>query len=142
MSGAKLTAMILFGALAFVFTYLFTVGLTSAATATLSGIVAAAATCALIWFAQTGKHAFARGFLALGAVFICVPVAGLGQWGEEFAASSLQAVETGAGLSDEDYSQFVLTSIFASAGVVLGLVVGAILVLIGALMHRKPRATA
>lgn len=139
MTGPKLTAMILFGCLAFLFTFLFTVGLTSGMTATLAAIVAAAATAVLIRYADTGKRAFARGFMALGAVFIFIPIAAFGAWGEQFANSSAQTLRAGETLSEEVYSELVVTSVFASAGLVMGLFVGAILVLIGALMHRQPR---
>lgn len=139
MTGPKLTALILFGILSLLFAFLFVIGLTSAMTAMLTGLISAAATCTLIWFAETGKRAFARGFLALGAVFVFVPVAGLGAWGEQIADTALVALESAEGLSDDAASSLAITSILASAGLVFGMVFGAILILIGALMHRAPR---
>lgn len=137
MSGPKLTAMILFGALSFVFGFLFTVGLNGAFGALATGAIVAGLTCAFIWFSTTGRHAFARGFLSLGAVFIIVPVAALVGFGEEVAEGTLTAIQNGGSLSEEEASALFLSSIFASAGLVFGIVVGLILVLIGGLMHRR-----
>ncbi|MBL4627695.1 MAG: hypothetical protein JKY00_06605 [Roseicyclus sp.] len=141
MTGPKLTAMILFGALAFVFGVAFTIGLNSYFGALVTGAIAAALTCTLIWFAQTGTQAFARGFLALGAVFIIVPIAALSGFGGQIAESTVTALETGEGWSEEFTSALFLTSILASAGLVFGIIVGLILVLIGGLMHRPVRPT-
>ncbi len=138
MSGPKLTAMILFGALALLFGFLFSVGIVGGIGAFLTGLIAAGGTCALIWFADTGKIAFARGFLALGAVFIVVPIVGLGGLGEQVGDAAVQAIGNETSLSEEEFSALAVQSIFASAGLVFGLIVGLILILIGGLMHRRP----
>lgn len=138
MTGPKLTALILFGALALLFAFLLSVGLVGGFGAVLTGLLAAAGTAALIWYADTGKTAFARGFLALGAVFIVVPIVGLGGLGEQLGDAAVQAVEGEAALTEDEIGALALQSIFASAGLVFGLIVGMILVLIGGLMHRRP----
>lgn len=142
MTGPKLTAMILFGALGFLFGFIFSIGLLGGFGALATGLIAAGATCTLIWFADTGKRAFARGFMALGAVFILVPVMALGGWAEQAGNVSLEALTNGTEFTEEQASEFVLTSIFASAGVIFGVVVGLILVLIGGLMHSGKRQVA
>lgn len=145
MTGPRLTAMILFGALAFVFAFLFAVGLVGGLGALITGLVAAGATGALIHFVDpggSGKRAFGRGFMALGAVFILVPVASLGGWAEQAGDVTLQALTDGTRLTEEEASQFVLTSIFASAGVIFGMIIGLILVLIGGLMQSGKRNVA
>lgn len=137
MTGPKLTAMILFGVLSFLFGALFSVGLNGALSAALTGAVVAALTCAFIWFAQTGRHAFARGFLGLGAVFIVVPIAALAGLGELVSDTSIAAWEAGGLLTEQEATDLALSSIFASAGLIFGIVIGLILVLIGGLMHRR-----
>jgi len=137
--------MILFGALGFVFAFVFAVGLVGGVGALVTGLVAAAATCALIRFVDpegSSKRAFGRGFMALGAVFILVPVMALGGWAEQAGDASLQALTDGTHFTDEQASAFVLTSILASAGVIFGMVVGLILVLIGGLMQSGKRSVA
>lgn len=141
MTGPKLTSLILFGALSFVFGFLFTVGLNGMFGGLATGVIVAGLTCAFIWFAKTGRHAFARGFLGLGAVFIIVPVAALAGFGEQVADGTLAAIQTGSSLTDEEASALFLSSIFASAGLVFGMIVGLVLVLIGGLMHRGPAPT-
>jgi hypothetical protein len=141
MTGPKLTALILFCALAFAFGVLFSIGITGGVGSVLTGVLAAAGTGALIWFAETGKTAFARGFLALGAVFIIVPLVALGGLGEQLGDAAVQAVDTETLLSEDEIGALALRSIFASAGLVFGLIVGMILVLIGGLMHRRPTST-
>lgn len=140
MTGPKLIAMIIFGTLAFLFGVLFTIGLNSAFGAIIGGVIVAALVCVFIWFAATGQQVFARGFLGLGAVFIIVPVAALLGFGEQMADSSLIALQSGEGFSDEEASALFLSSIFASAGIIFGIIVGLLLVLIGGLMHRTPQA--
>jgi hypothetical protein len=140
MNGPKLTALMLFGAFAFVFAVLFSIGIVGGIGAILTGLLAAAGTGALIWFAETGKIAFARGFLALGAVFIIVPVVALGGLGEQLGDAAVQAIDTETQLTEDEFNTLALQSIFASAGLVFGMIVGLILVLIGGLMHRRPTA--
>lgn len=139
MTGPKLTSMIVFGALAFLFAILFTIGLNSAFGAIVTGVIVAALTCAFIWFAASGRQTFARGFLSLGAVFIIVPVAALAGFGEQVADTSLVAIQTGGSISEEEASALFLSSIFASAGLVFGIIIGLVLVLIGGLMHRPAK---
>ena len=107
----------------------------------MGGAIVAALVCAFIWFAKTGRQAFARGFLGLGAVFIIVPVAALSGFGEQVTEASLTALQNGEGLTDEEASTLFLSSIFASAGLIFGMIVGLILVLIGGLMHRPAKVT-
>lgn len=142
MTGSKLTAMIVFGVLSFAFAILFTIGLNSAFGAIVTGFIAAGLTCAFIYFATTGKQGFARGFLALGMVFIIVPIAALAGFGEQVAESSISFLEADGSFSEEETTALVLSSIFASAGLVFGIIVGLILVLIGGLMHRPAKAPA
>ena len=139
MTGPKLTAMIVFGLLSFVFGILFTIGLNSTFTALMVGAIVAGLTCAFIYFAKLGRHAFARGFLGLGAVFIVIPVLALVGLGEEVATGTLTSLQTNGTLSEEEASALFLSSIFASAGLVFGMIVGFILVLIGGLVHRVPK---
>ncbi|GAB5446965.1 hypothetical protein [Gymnodinialimonas sp.] len=141
MTGPKLTALILFGALSFAFGFLFTVGLNGAFGGLMTGVIVAALTCAFIWFANNGRHAFARGFLGLGAVFIIVPIAALAGFGEQVAEGTLTAIQNGSSLTEEEAGALFLSSIFASAGLVFGIIFGLILVLIGGLMHRSPAST-
>lgn len=141
MSGPKLTAMIVFGTLSFLFAILFSLGLNGTFEAVATGIVVTALVCVFIWFAKTRRHAFARGFLGLGAVCIIVPFAALAGFGEQVAEESLTALQTGQILSEDEVSLLMISSIFASAGLVFGLIVGLILVLIGGLMHRPEKAT-
>lgn len=138
MTGPKLTAMILFGSLSLLFGFTFTVGLNGAFGALATGVIAAGLTCAFIWYASIGRHAFARGFLSLGAVCIIVPVAALVGFGEQVADGTLTTLQDGGSLSEEEAGMLFVSSILASAGLVLGLIVGLILVLIGGLMHRRP----
>ncbi len=138
MTGPKFTALILFDSLAILFGFLLSVGIVGWVGAALVGLIASAGTGALIWFAETGRTAFARGFLALGAVFIVVPIVGLGGLGEQLGDAAVQAVEGEAALTEDEFNALALQSIFASAGLVFGLIVGMILVLIGGLMHRRP----
>lgn len=138
MTGPKLTALILFDALALLFGFLLSVGIVGWFGALLTAMLASAGTGALIWFADTDKTAFARGFLALGAVFIVVPVVGLAGLGEQWGDAAVQAVGTETTLSEEELSALTLRSVFATAGLAFGLLVGMILVLIGGLMHRRP----
>lgn len=142
MTGPKLTSMILFGALAFVFGILFTIGLNTTFGAIATGVIVAGATCAFIWFARTGRQAFARGFLSLGAVFIIVPIAALAGFGEQVADSTLTALQSDVGLSEDEAASLFLSSVFASAGLVFGMIIGLILVLIGGLMHRTQKTEA
>lgn len=141
MTGSRLTAMILFGTLGGVFGVLFTIGLNSAFAALATGVIVAGMIGAFIWFARSGHHAFARGFLGLGAVFIVVPVAALAGFGEQIADGSIAAIQSGVSMTEAEASALVLSSIFASAGLVFGMVVGLVLILIGGLMHRRPIAT-
>lgn len=136
MTGPKLTAMIIFGTLAFLFAILFTIGLISGFGAIATGAIVAALTCAFIFYAQTGKHGFARGFLALGAVFIVVPIAALSGLGEQVADASLTIINPDEDLTEDAANALFLSTLFASAGLVFGIIVGLILVLIGGLMHR------
>lgn len=137
MTGPKLTALILFCCLSLLFGVLLSIGIVGGLGSIPIGLLAAGATGALIWFAETGRTAFARGFMALGAVFIVVPVVGLGGLGDQLGNAAIQAVEADNTLSEEEISALALRSIFASAGLVFGVVVGLILVLIGGLMHRR-----
>lgn len=146
MTGPKLTALIVFGTLSFVFGALFSIGLSGIISAVVTGAFVAALVCALIWFAKTGRHAFARGFLGLGAVFIIVPLAALIDLGEQIANDALPILQDASALSDQEaailaMSEFTVPSIVASAGIVFGMIVGLILVIIGGLMHlKKPQA--
>lgn len=143
MSGPKLTSMIVFGTLSLLFGALFSIGLNGIGTAILVGAIVAGATCAFIWFAQTGRQAFARGFIGLGAVFLIVPVAALSGYGDQIAETSTAVMENGGTFTDEEASMLFLSTIFASAGLLFGMFAGFILVLIGGLMHRnKPTGTA
>lgn len=137
MTGPKLISMILFGALTWVFGFIFTIGLNGAFSAIMTGTIVATLTCVFIWFAGTSQHAFARGFLGLGAVFIIVPVAALMGFGERLAETSLTALETSVALTEEESSALIVSSLLASAGLIFGIFVGLILVLIGGLMHRR-----
>ncbi|MBY4894488.1 hypothetical protein KUL25_17155 [Rhodobacteraceae bacterium N5(2021)] len=137
MTGPKLISMILFGTLAWMFGFLFTVGLSGASGGLLAGVIVAGLSCTFIWFASCGRHAFARGFLSLGAVFIIVPVAGMVGFGEQVAETSVAALQSGEGLTDEEASALFLSSIMAGAGLIFGIIVGLVLVLIGGLMHRR-----
>ena len=60
-------------------------------------------------------------------------------FGDQISETTLTALETGEGWSEEETGALIFSSILASAGLVFGAVVGAILVLIGGLMHRAPR---
>lgn len=142
MTGPKLTAMILFGALSFVFGLLFAGPIVGAFGGLVTAFIVAVGTAALIYFAETGKQAFARGFLALGAVFIVVPVVGLAGLGEQVADVAVQAIEGENAVSEEEFGAIAVTSIFATAGLAFGFIVGLILVLIGGLMHRRPSTAA
>lgn len=139
MTGPKLTAMILFGALSFTFGAILSLGLNGALSAVATGAFVAALVCAFIWFAKTGRYAFARGFLGLGAVFIIVPIAAIAGLGELVSETSLTTWETGGVLTEEEASALFVSSIVASAGLVFGIVVGLVLVLIGGLMHRPQK---
>lgn len=140
MMGPKRTAMILFGALGGVFGALFAIGLNNAFGALATGVIAAGLTGTFIWFARTGHHAFARGFLGLGAVFIVIPFAVLAGFGAQVAEGSIAAIQSSANVTEEEATALFLSSIFVSAGLVFGIVVGVVLVLIGGLMHRRPPA--
>ncbi len=140
MTGPKLTALILFCALSILFGFLLSVGIAGGTVALLVGCLAAAGTGALIWFATTGRIAFARGFLGLGCVLVVVPIITLGGLGEAFTDAAGQAIDPGEVVTDEELSTLALQSIFASAGLVFGLVVGLILILIGGLMHKRTAA--
>ncbi|WP_224816863.1 hypothetical protein [Hasllibacter sp. MH4015] len=142
MSGPKLTAMILFGALALVFGFILSATIVGAFGGFLTGLIAAAGVCALIWFADLEKLAFARGFLGLGAVFIVVPIVGLAGLGEQVSEVAVQALETGESVTEDEFGAIAITSIFASAGLVLGMIIGLILILIGGLMHSRARKSA
>ncbi|WP_341863390.1 hypothetical protein [Gymnodinialimonas sp. 57CJ19] len=143
MTGPKLTSMIVFGTLSLLFGALFSVGLNGVGTAFLVGVIVAGATCAFIWFAKTGRQAFARGFIGLGAVFLIVPVAALSGLGDQLVETSTAVMENGGTFTDEDASMLFLSTLFASAGLLFGMFAGFILVLIGGLMHRnKPAGTA
>lgn len=137
LTGPKLTSMIVFGVLTFAFGVLFTIGLNSTFGALMVGAIVAALTCAFIFFANTGRAAFARGFLGLGAVFIVIPVMALVGLGEQVAEGTLTSLQTNGTLSEEEAASLFLSSIMASAGLVFGMVVGFILLLIGGLMHRQ-----
>ena len=141
MTGPKLFSMIIFGTLAFFFAFLFTIGLNSAFGSLATATVCAALTCAFIWFAHSARHAFARGFLGLGAVFIIVPIAALAGFGEQISNGAMASLQTGTSMTEEETSALVLSSVFASAGLIFGLIVGLILILIGGLMHRTSNAT-
>lgn len=132
LTGPKLVAMILFGFLAFAVTFLFSIGLTSGRTASLSGLVTAGLTSAAILLADDNRRAFARGILGLGAVFVLVPLAVVAQWGEDLATGA-----TG-GLSDAERGEILAISVLFSAGLVFGLVAGGLLLLAGGLLHRRP----
>jgi hypothetical protein len=136
MTGPKLFSMIIFGTLTFFFAYLFSIGLNNAFGSLVTAMVCAALTCAFIWFARSARHAFARGFLGLGAVFIIVPVAALAGFGEQISNGAIASLQTGTSLSEEETGALVLSSVFASAGLIFGWIVGLILILIGGLMHR------
>lgn len=136
MTGPKFTSMIVFGTLSFLSAIMFTIGLNSGFGAVVTGIIVAALVCAFIWFAASGRQAFARGFLGLGAVFIIVPIAALAGFGEQVAEGSLTALQNGESMTEDEASMLIVSSIFASAGLVFGLFVGLILVLIGGLMHK------
>ncbi|UWQ96008.1 hypothetical protein K3728_01830 [Rhodobacteraceae bacterium M385] len=143
MSGPKLTSMIVFGTLSLLFGALFSIGLNGVGTAFVVGVIVAGATCAFIWFAKTGRQAFARGFIGLGAVFLIVPVAALSGYGDQIADTSTAVMANGGAFTDEEASMLFLSTIFASAGLLFGMFAGFILVLIGGLMHRnKPTETA
>lgn len=142
MTGPKLIAMILFGVLSFFFALMFSVGLNGMGAALVVGLLMAALTCGFIYFATTGRHAFARGFLGLGAVCIIVPIAALSGFGEQVAEGTLPALQTNGALSEEEASIFVVSSIVASAGVVFGMIIGLIFVVIGGLMHLNSTKTA
>lgn len=142
MTGPQLTSMIVFGTLSFLFAILFTIGLNSTFGAIATGAIVAAMTCAFIYFAQTGKQGFARGFLALGAVFIIVPIAALAGFGEQVTEASLTVLQPDVNLTEDEAAALFLSSIFASAGLVFGIIIGLILVLVGGLMHRPPQAQA
>ncbi|QXT39803.1 hypothetical protein [Gymnodinialimonas ceratoperidinii] len=141
MTGPKLFSMIIFGTLAFFFAFLFSIGLNNAFGSLATATIGAALTCAFIWFARSARHAFARGFLGLGAVFIIVPVAALAGFGEQISNGAMASLQSGTSMTEEETSALVLSSVFASAGLVFGLVVGLILILIGGLMHRNTTAT-
>ncbi|MEX3017072.1 hypothetical protein [Gymnodinialimonas hymeniacidonis] len=138
MSGPKLTALVLFCALALLFGFILSVGVVGGFGGFLTGVIAAAGTGAFIWFADIGKIAFARGFLALGAVFIVVPIVGLAGLGEQVGDVAVETLTTEQSLTEEQFNQLAITSIFASAGLIFGIVVGLILILIGGLMHKRP----
>ncbi len=137
MTGPKLTAMIVFGALSFLFAFLFTIGLNSAFGAIATGAIVAGLACAFIYFAKSIKQGFARGFLALGMVFIIVPIAALAGFGDQLAETVL-TVQDGIRITEDETATLMLQSAFATAGLVFGIIVGLILVLIGGLMHRPP----
>lgn len=137
MSGPKLTATVVFGTLSFVFGGLFTAGLNGVPVAIIVGLLMAAATATFIFFAGTGRHAFARGFLGLGVVFIVVPIAALAGLGQQVADGTLPVLQGTGQLTEDDAAWLFVSSIVASAGLIFGIVVGLLLVLIGGLMHRK-----
>lgn len=137
MAGPKLTAMILFGALALVFGFVLSATIVGTFGGALTGLIAAAGTGVLIRFAETGRTAFARGFLALGAIFIVVPVVGLAGLGEQVGEVATQALEGDRSLGEDEFGALALTSIFASVGLVFGMIFGLILILVGGLMHRR-----
>lgn len=139
MTGPKLTSMIVFGTLSFLFAILFTIGLNSGFGVIMTGLIVTALVCAFIWFAATGRQAFARGFLGLGAVFIIVPIAALAGFGEQLVDTTVTTWEAGGTLTEEEASTLFLSSIFASAGLIFGIIVGLILVLIGGLMHKQAK---
>ncbi|MBF9044535.1 hypothetical protein HKCCE4037_14420 [Rhodobacterales bacterium HKCCE4037] len=138
MTGSKLTALIIFGALALLFGFILSVGIVGGFGAFAVGVICAAGTGALIWFADSGKIAVARGFLGLGAVLIVVPIVGFAGLGEQVSDAAVQAIGNEQTLTDEQLGTLAVQSIFASAGFAFGLIVGLILVLIGGLMHRRP----
>ena len=135
MTTHKLFALIIITLLTFAFAWLLSAGVIGIAGGTICGIIVATASAALIYNASTGKRAYARGFLALGATFILVPFVNLFAIGDQ-VVSNLPALSNGEqALQDEIF----LASFVASAGLIFGLVIGCILVAIGALMHLKPK---
>ena len=142
MTGPKLTAIILFGVLSFAFGALFSLGLNGVLAAIIVGLIMAFGAGVFIYFAKTGRLAFARGFLALGTVCIVVPIAALAGLGEQVANGTLPVLQDTTVLTDHEavtftMTEFVVPSLVASAGVVFGMLVGLILVIIGGLMHLK-----
>ncbi|GAB5446966.1 hypothetical protein [Gymnodinialimonas sp.] len=100
-----------------------------------SGVASALFAGVFIWFAQTNRHAVARGLIALGATALAAPFAAI-----EVATNDMLI----ALLSDEDLigERFLTMDQVLSVGwrnVGIGALVALVLIIWGGVMHRAPR---
>lgn len=134
MTGQKLTAMMIFGSLSFIFGILFSISLFGVIPSIFVGVFVAVLTAAFIFLAKTNRYAFARGFIGLGVVFLVVPMAAIAALGPSVADG------TGRMRLDDNWMTETAIVVVAFGGLVFGTIIGLVLVLIGGLMHRTPKS--
>ena len=110
--------------------------LTTTTRAVLSGMTAAAATGVFIWFARTNRIAIGRGLIALGATAFAAPLAATQAATNDFLFTILADLDSPLQLNPF----FDETIFFGWTLTAIGLGVAIVLIIIGGVMHRTPRA--